>query len=420
MLSPVNVFKRLGSLLSLLILVWLTGLSQTQAQSEWPQWGGPTRNFVSTSKGLASSWPEKGPRQLWTRPLGEGHSSIIVDGNTLYTMYSQGDQEVVIALAAKTGNTIWEHKYDAPIAGLNLKEGAGPHSTPLLVGNLLFTVGTTGKLHALDKKTGKVAWFHDLWKEYNGRKMDRGYSCSPLPYKSTLILTLGGQGQTLVAFNQKDGSVAWKNQSLDMSPSSPMLIKVDGQDQLVTFLGKAITGVDPNNGDLLWSHPHVTEWGLNISTPVWGDDNLLFISSAYSGGSRVLKLSRKDGKTDVSELWFHRRLRVHHSTAIRIGDYIYASSGDFGPAFFCAVNVKTGEVVFQDRSFPKANFLYADGKLIILDEDGNLALATVSPSGLKVISKTSLMKHLAWTVPTLVGTKLYVRDRGTITALELS
>src|SRR3989442_9926956 len=86
--------------------------------------------------------------------------------------------------------------------------------------------------------------------------------------------------------------------------------------------------------------------GLNISTPVWGDDNLLFLSSAYSGGSRVLKLARKDGKTSVTELWFHRRLRVHHSTAIRIGDYIYASSGDFGPAFFTAGNGKNGGIAF--------------------------------------------------------------------------
>ena len=186
------------------------------------------------------------------------------------------------------------------------------------------------------------------------------------------------------------------------------------------FLGKQIVGVDPNNGALLWSHGHVTEWGLNISMPVWGSDNLLFLSSAYSGGSRVLKLSRKDGKTNVEELWFHRRFRLHHGTAIRIGDYVYGSSGDFGPAFFAAVNVKTGDITFQDRSFPKTNFLYADDKLIILDEDGNLALATVSPAGLGIISKVSLMKNLAWTVPTLAGTKLYVRDRRTITAVDLS
>jgi len=393
--------------------------NNSQAQNEWLQWGGPTRNFVSASKGLAPSWPATGPKQLWSRPLGQGHSSILVSGNTLYTMYSQGEQEIVIALAADTGKTIWEHKYAAPTAGMNYKEGLGPHSTPLLVGDRLFTVGAIGKFYALARKTGKVLWSHDLWKEFGGKKMDRGYSCSPLRYKNTIILTLGGQGQTLIAFNPNDGAVVWKNKSLDMSPSSPIIINVDGQDQLVAFMGKQIAGVNPNNGELLWSHPHVTDWGLNISTPVWGNDNLLFLSSAYSGGSRVLKLAQAAGKTTVTELWFNNRLRIHHGTAIRIGDYVYGSSGDFGPAFFAAINVKTGEIAFQDRSFPKINSLYVDGKLIMLDEDGNLALATVSPAGLNVISKVSLMKNLAWTAPTLVGTKLYVRDRQAIAALDL-
>jgi len=392
-----------------------------RAQSDWLQWGGPSRNFTTNSKGLAAAWPSTGPKRLWSRPLGAGHSAILVSGNTLYTMYNQGEQEVVIALAADTGKTIWEYKYDAPSpAGMDYEFGVGPHSTPLLVGGLLYTVGATGKLFALDKKTGKVAWAHDLWTEYGGTKRGRGYSCSPIAYKNTVILTLGGPGQALIAFNQKDGTVAWKNQTLDMSPSSPIIVNVDGQDQLIAFLGKVVAGIDPNNGNLLWSHPHVTEWGLNISTPIWGNDNLLFISSAYSGGSRVLKLTQKDGKTTVEELWFHRRMRLHHSTAIRIGDYIYGSSGDFGPAFLAAVNVKTGEIAYQDRSFPKSNLLLAEGKLIILDEDGNLALATATPTELKVISKVSVMRNLAWTVPTLVGTKLYLRDRHTIMALDLS
>ena len=391
------------------------------SQSDWLQWGGPRRDFTTTSKGLAATWPATGPKQLWTRPLGAGHSAILASGNTLYTMYSVADQEVVIALAADSGKTIWEYKYDAPQAGMNYEAGVGPHSTPLLIDDVLYTVGATGKLFALDKKSGKVAWSHDLWKDYGGRKMDRGYSCSPLAYKNTIILTLGGgENQTLIAFNQKDGTVAWKNGSLDMSPSSPILINVDGQEQLVAFLGKVVAGIDPNNGNLLWSHPHVTEWGLNITMPVWGSDNLLFISSAYSGGSRVLKLTQKDGKTTAEELWFHRRMRVHHGTAIRIGDYVYGSSGDFGPAFFAAVNVKTGEIAYQDRTFPKSNFVLAEGRLIILDEDGNLALATATPTELKVISKVSVLKNLAWTVPTLVGTKLYLRDRRTITALDLS
>ena len=400
------------------VLVLLT-VVDVHAQSDWLQWGGPNRDFTTTTKGLAASWPAAGPKQLWSRPLGAGHSAVLAAGKNLYTMYSQGEQEFVIALAADTGSTIWEHKYDAPTAGLDLEYGAGPHSTPLIAGDLIFTVGNVGRVLALNKNTGKLVWEHDLWKEYGGTKMGRGYSCSPVAYKNTIILTLGGKGQTLIAFNQKDGSVAWKNQSLDLSPSSPMIINVDGQDQLLMFLGGVVAGLDPNNGNLLWSHPHKTEWGLNITMPVWGKDNVLFISSAYSGGSRALRLTQKAGKTTAEELWFQNRMRVHHGTAIRVGDYVYGSSGDFGPAFFAAIDVKTGQILYQDRSFPKTNFLHADGKFIMLDEDGNLALATATPEGLKVISKASIMKNLAWTVPTLAGTKLYLRDRRTIAAFEL-
>ncbi len=409
-------------LTSVVFTTFLTLLAsaQTLSQSEWPQWGGVDRNFTVKTKGLADKWPATGPKRLWNRPLGEGHSAILVDGNALYTMYSLGEEEVVIALEAKTGKTIWEHKYAAPTAGQNYKEGAGPNATPIISGEILYTIGSIGNLHALNKRTGKVVWSHDLWKELGGKKMDRGYSCSPLIYKNTLIMTLGGKDQTLIAFNKTDGTVAWKSLSLDVSPSSHLIINVDGQDQLVAFLGMQIVGVDPTNGSLLWSHGHPTDWGLNITMPVWGNDNLLFVSSAYNGGSRVLKLTQKEGKTTVEELWFHRRLRVHHGTAIRIGDYVYGSNGDFGPAFFTAVNIKTGETSFQDRSFPKTNFVYADGKLIILDEDGNLTLATVTPAGLGIISKASLLKNRAWTAPTLAGTKLYVRDRLTIAAVDLS
>jgi outer membrane protein assembly factor BamB len=96
------------------------------------------------------------------------------------------------------------------------------------------------------------------------------------------------------------------------------------------------------------------------------------------------------------------------------------SSGDFGPAFLTALNIKTGAIAWQDRGFARAQLLYADGKLIILDEDGTLALATVSAQGLKVLARASILQNIAWTPPTLIGKTLYVRDRKTIAAFDLS
>jgi outer membrane protein assembly factor BamB len=397
--------------------------------SNWTQWGGPSRNFMSESKGLASSWPPGGPRKLWTRALGEGHSSILVEGDRLYTMYRpaglmtyvrRSQEEVVAALETASGKTIWEYRYAAPTDGVDFSQGAGPHGTPLIVGNTVYATSSRRELFALDKSTGKLLWSHDLIKDYGAPDPDRGYACSPLAYNDTVIVSLGGSDQALAAFNQRTGALVWKGGRSDRSPASPILITVDGQPQLVYFGGDRILGMNPSNGQTLWSHPHKTDWGLNISTPVWSPaDHLLFASAAYSSGSRALELRQVDGKTHVVEKWFTNRMRVHIGTVIRLGDYAYGSSGDFGPAFLSAVDMKTGKIVWQDRSFSRAQLVYADGKLILLDEDGNLGLAAASPEGLKVLARAPVLQNISWTPPTLAGTTLYVRDRKTIAAFNL-
>ena len=394
---------------------------------EWPQFGGPNRNFMVDSKGLADAWPAGGPKKLWMRPLGEGYSEISVDQGTLYTMYRKDEQEVAIAMDAATGKTRWEYAYNASFGNMAMENGPGPHTTPLILGNRVYTVGILAILNCFDKTTGKLVWSKDLYRDFPGAsRMDRGYSSSPLAYKNSIILTIGGAGHAVIALDPADGRLLWGKNDFGNSPSSPTLIHVAGQDQLVAFLddgGSAahglIAGLDPNNGALLWTHPHKTSWGLNIALPVWGDDGILVMSSAYGSGARALQLTRAGGKTTVKELWANNRMRVHHTTMVRVGEVIYGSSGDFGPAPLTAIDVGTGEIKWQERAFPKASFVYADGKFFVVDEDGGVSLATFSPAGAKVISKFSLLEHNAWTAPTLVGTKLYVRDRKSIAALEV-
>jgi outer membrane protein assembly factor BamB len=188
-------------------------LAQQQAATAgWPQWGGPNRNFMSDAKGLASKWPAGGPKRLWTRALGEGHSAIAADGGRLYTMYRplgllamvrRSQEEVIAALDANTGATIWEHRYASPTAGVDFSEGAGPHATPLVTADRVFAAGSRKEIFALNKANGQVVWSHDLIKEYGATGPDRGYACSPLLYNGTIIVSVGGPGQTLAAFNEK-------------------------------------------------------------------------------------------------------------------------------------------------------------------------------------------------------------------------
>jgi hypothetical protein len=270
------------------VVIGLTLACLPALAQDWPQWGGPGRDFKSGATGLQNRWPATGPKRLWSRSLGVGHSAIIseggAEGGRFYTMYG-----------------------------------------------------------------------------------------------------------------------------------------VDGQEQIVAFMHKAVIGADPHNGALFWSHPIKAQrdFHYNISTPVWGPGNLLFASAAYGIGGRVLHLSRSGGKTNVKELWQSERTRVHKENAIRLGDVIYASTGHLGPAFFTAIDVKTGNVLWQDRRFSHASFVYADGKFIILDEDGKLGLATPTDRGLTVHAQVEILTSRSWTAPTLVGRTLYLRDRKNIMALQL-
>ncbi len=406
-------------------------VGSVEAGDAWTQWGGANRDFKTTVKKLATSWPEEGPKKLWSRKLGRGYSTVVSDGSTLYTTYGVRDknkdgtweangEEVIIALDAKTGKTLWEHRYDVTIAkGLLTNYGPGPRSTPLLIGDKLYTVGFMLDVNCLDAKNGKVVWSKNMAAEYDVKPPDYGYGASPLLYKNLIIMPVGGEAQSIVALNAKTGNVAWKNQSFGQTYSSPFIIDLDGEDQLITFAPKAVMGLNPESGELIWSHPQETQYGANISTPVWCDDNILFISSAYGMGARGIKLARQDGKTTAEELWYNKKVKIHHANAIAVGDHVYCSVGDFGPAFMAAINVKTGKLAWRKRGFSKATLIKVNDEFIALDEDGKLGLLHLTPKTLKVISKTEVCKRIAWTAPSIVGSSLIIRDHESIIALDL-
>ena len=399
----------------------------------WRQWGGPNRNFIVDSAKLADKWPDAGPRVNWSRPLGVGHSSVLAEDGRLYTMYRAGNgrarqgpweaEESVVALEAATGKTIWEHKY--PSRREDFSFGAGPHSTPLIVGDRLFTIGTNKQLFAFDKTTGKILWSHDLIKEFNSPELlirpvvKTGYGCSPIAFRDTIICSVGGPGQSVMAFRQSDGSVVWKSGDFLTSEAAPILIEFAGRPQLVVLGGGTVNGMDPTNGKVLWSHPHDPGNDLNCGTPIWGPDNILFVSSAYKAGSRAIRLRQEGTATIAEEVWFTNRVRFMFLNAVRLGDYFYGTTGDFGPAFLTALNVKTGEAAWQHRGFGRASLVYADGKAVIMDEDGDLALATLTPEGVTILSQAKMFETVSWTAPTLVGTTLYARDREKIVSLDL-
>ena len=404
--------------LTLLILAGLA-LGPGPLAADWPQWGGPARDFRVADPGLAATWPSEGLEPIWSRPLGEGYSGIAAAGGRLYTQFSEGEEEVVLALDAASGDELWRHRYAAPRPeGMRLNYGEGPHSTPLVSGGRLFVVGTTGQLLALDAASGELLWRHDLWSEYGGFRLRRGYGASPLAYGETVILPVGGEAPGLMAFAQEDGRVVWRSQRFDSAQSSPVLLEVEGRPEMALFIQDEVVGIDPDSGTLLWRHPHKAFGPYNISTPVAGPGPTIFVSSAYSGGSRLLGLSRGPDGPAVEELWYSKRMGIHFTNALRIGDHVYASTGRSG-VMAAAVDAASGELAWKSRSIGRANYLQVGERVLALEAEGRLLLVDLTPEGLSILAETQLLDSQTWTVPTLVGNILFVRDRERILAVEL-
>jgi outer membrane protein assembly factor BamB len=274
-------------------------------------------------------------------------------------------------------------------------------------------------MNSFDLATGRRQWHVDLTAGAAESVRACGYASSPLAFRDLIITTAGGRGRGVIAVKAATGETAWQSQDFENGYSSPLLIDLDGRPEVVVFTSGEVAGLDPLTGALEWSRPHPAESGVNVATPIWGDDNLLFVSSAYNGGSRVLKLTRNAAKVDVEEVWANKRVRIHFGNAVRIGRYVYTSNGDFGAAPFAAIDITTGDMVWRDRSVVRGSVLAAGGKLVILSEDGQLALATPAAEGLTVHARASVLDASAWTVPTLCGTTLYLRDRRQIMAVSL-
>jgi outer membrane protein assembly factor BamB len=387
----------------------------------WTQWGGPHRNFQTEASGLKDTWPASGPRVIWKRSLGEGYSSPAVENGVLYTMYGKPKLEVVLAADAETGRTLWEQATPAAFQSDAPEQGNGPYSTPLIAGERVFTTGVAGRLQCIDKKTGIARWTQQLWDSHQGTRLMYGYASSPIAYRNMVIVPVGGRGKAVMAFDQATGKVAWQKNDYANTYSSPIVITVDGLEQLVLLMDDFVFGVNPLNGDLQWQVPFKADYSIAVATPMWGPDNLLFVSSEYGGGSKMIELRRNGTQTTATELWSSNRLRLHHGNAMRVGGVIYFSSGGKGSqAILSAVDARSGTIHWQERSIEKATFVWADQKLITLDQDGNLMIAHPSPQGFKISAKAPLLTNLSWTPPALVGTRLYIRDRRSLMAVDLS
>lgn len=365
---------------------------------QWPTWGGPDRNFaVRDSPPLANQWPKQGPRRLWTRPLGDGYSAIAIDRGTLYTGYRHGTEDRVVAIDAATGATRWEAGYPSRFVNAYSEGvGPGPYVMPQAAGDRLVMVTGTGKLVSIDRNTGRAVWHRELWSDLGGERLPYGYTSHPLLYKDTLICLVGADWWSgAAAFRQSDGELLWKRIKFKNAYSSPLLIQAGGKEQVVALGGEEVIAFEPAGGGLLWRLPHQTPYGIAVSTPVWNGVDMLFTASAYGKGAQGIRVTATGASA-----WSDPKIQSHFGNGFIRNGVLYLTSGYNGPAFLSAVDPESGKIRWQERGFSKGQIVLADGKLIVLDQEGVLGLVRANPDKFEELSRAQVLEKFSWTPPT--------------------
>jgi outer membrane protein assembly factor BamB len=226
-----------------------------------------------------------------------------------------------------------------------------------------------------------------------------------------------GKGNTLIALDQATGDVLWRVLDDPADCSSPVLIRFGGRDQLLVQTRTGLVGVDPNNGELIWRQSWSRENAF--TTPIWTGDGLVFCTTGMDNPGRVFRLLERDGAFSAEEVWSSSKIKCVVSTPVRMGDYLVGGTGA-NPGFLVAVNMQNGDVTSRKRGYDVPTIIRAGEKLIILSQDGLLALATLNSGELTIQSSCKITERYSFSMPALVQTKLYVRDRKHIMAFDLA
>ena len=392
--------------------------SGTLSGADWPFFGGLNRDGISLEPGLVVDWSDdREPSTLWRAKIGKGYSSVVVGGGLAYVVGYADGKNIVTCLNAKTGTLIWKYKYTCDKAAKYFDGGS--RGTPALDGDILYSLSHEGALFAFDAKSGRVKWAKHLIKDFNGRRPTWGFSGCPLVVGNYLIVETGSAKGSLVSLDKKNGNLLWRSGSSEAGYSSPML-RSGNPGQGLIFDREGLKGFNISDGKVLFQYDHNTRYGVNAAQPVDLGSHVL-ISSGYAKGAALVDLR---GPKPASK-WESEELACQMSGGVRKGDHYYAIHGQVGGrsrhATLRCLEIMSGKVLWEKGGFGMGTLIRVGSVLVILTDQGELALAAADPARFKSLARFRVLGGTdIWTPPSYSNGLLYCRNKdGDLVCLKL-
>jgi outer membrane protein assembly factor BamB len=381
------------------------------ASGQWPQWRGPSRNGAVAAT-ATPKWPEAWKR-AWRVDVGEGYSSPVVAGGRVFVHSRKDPEELVTAIDLASGKIVWQQKYTSPFDKNQYAKNMakGPHSTSLVDGSHVITIGGTGIVSAWNAQTGALAWRKDYSSSVDLSKLFTGTAASPLLEGGSAIVQVGSDvhGGRLIALDPQTGAERWTWKGKGPGYASPVVFTTGGGRQIATMTNGSIEGLDAKTGAALWSVPFPDEWHENIVTPIWTGTHL--IVSGTRQGTHAYTLASTGGKWQATEAWKNPEVAMYMSTPVLANGVLYGlSSRKRGQ--FVAVDAATGALKWatEGRATNHASILLTPSHVLILTTGGELILVKPTAAKYEEERRYTIADSETWAVPVVLAEGLIVRD----------
>ncbi len=377
---------------------------------EWHGFRGTGRDGVISGSPIKPDWSASPPVEMWRRPVGPGWSSFAVQGDLFYTQEQRGPDEVVTCYRLSTGEPVWTHRDAARFWEANA--GPGPRGTPTLSNGRVYTFGGTGIVNALNAHDGSLVWTRNAATDAEAKTPTWGFASSPLVLDDLVIVAVSGR---LVAYEIATGGPRWFGPEGGTSYSSPHLATIDGVAQILSLNKNGVIGVAPADGKLLWEH----RWpGYPIVQPAVTADGGVLISVADNSGTRRLAIERSPSGWTAVERWTSIGLKPYFN------DFVVHEGHAFGfdGAILACINLEDGKRKWKGGRFGHGQLVLLPGQnlVLVLSEDGELALVGASPNGFTEHARFKAIEGKTWNHPALAGDVLLVRNGEEMVAFRMT
>jgi outer membrane protein assembly factor BamB len=391
--------------------------------ADWPSYRGATGDGMA-SEPIRAQWPATGLKRVWRVETPGGFSSFAVAGDMAFTVISRNlggaTVETCVALDANTGKELWaaptgpaQYPGGGDSGATANRGGDGPRSTPAVDGPRVYVYSSAMVLHCLDANSGRPVWKKDIIAEHAGRNIGWKSALSPVIEGDLVLVAGGGAGQAMLAFHKKTGAQAWKSGDAQMTHATPVVATLHGVRQAIFFLQSGLAAVNPQTGESLWDFPFPYRTATACSPVVAGDT--VFCTAGYEVGGGACVVSKSGDGFEAREVWRRRgnaQAASLWSTPVHHAGHLYGmiSFKQYGDGPLKCLDLRTGEVKWQQPGFGAGNVILAGQHLIALSDDGHLALVEATPAAYREVARFKALDGKCWTTPALANGRLYVRS----------